>query len=89
MSLTCKLWNQRKNLHKRIDSLVLLKPRKMPKSLVGDLALYDESIKVFCTGTHITRHECGDLKKKKQNKTVSQVTWHGFLTVWQKQMLQS
>ena len=68
MSLTCKLWNQRKNLHKRIDSLVLLKPRKMPKSMVGDLALYDESIKVFCTGTHITRHECGDLKKKNKIK---------------------
>lgn len=56
----------------------------MPKSLVGDLALFDESSKVFCTGIHIMGHECGDLKK-----TVSQVTWHGFLTVWQKQMLQS
>lgn len=40
--LTRKLWNKRKNLHKRIDSLIPPEPRKMPRSLVADLSLLDE-----------------------------------------------
>lgn len=45
--LTYQLWDKRKNLPKRIDHIVLPKPRKM-----ANLSpLFDESSKVFRTGT--------------------------------------
>lgn len=54
-----KLGNWKKNLHKSLDNLVLPKPRKMPRSLVGALALLMKSAKSSAQ-VLITGHECGD-----------------------------